>query len=133
MIIVIDNYDSFTYNLVQYLGELGEEFPVAKQIEVYRNDKINLETLRRLKPDGIVISPGPGRPNDAGISLEIIRELGPTLPVLGVCLGHQCIGQIFGGKVIAAPVLMHGKTSEIHHGKGRFPRLRATISGHSLP
>lgn len=136
MIIVIDNYDSFTYNLVQYLGELGEEFPVAKQIEVYRNDKINLETLRRLKPDGIVISPGPGRPNDAGISLEIIRELGPTLPVLGVCLGHQCIGQIFGGRVIAAPVLMHGKTSEIHHtGKGVFQGLEQPFKAtryHSL-
>jgi len=115
LIIVIDNYDSFTYNLVQYLGELGEEFPVAKQIKVYRNDKIDLETIRRLKPDGIVISPGPGRPDDAGISLEIIKELGPTLPLLGVCLGHQCIGQVFGGRVIAAPVLMHGKTSEIYH------------------
>lgn len=124
MIIVIDNYDSFTYNLVQYLGELGEEFPVAKQIEVYRNDKIALETIRRLKPDGIVISPGPGRPDDAGISLEIIQELGPTLPILGVCLGHQAIGQIFGGKVIAAPVLMHGKTSQIYHTeKGVFQGL----------
>jgi anthranilate synthase component 2 len=124
LIIVIDNYDSFTYNLVQYLGELGEEFPVAKQIEVYRNDKIDLETIRRLKPDGIVISPGPGRPDDAGVSLEIIQELGPTLPVLGVCLGHQCIGQIFGGKVIAAPVLMHGKTSQIYHtGEGVFQSL----------
>ena len=124
MIIVIDNYDSFTYNLVQYLGELGEEFPVAKNIEVYRNDKIDLETIRLLKPDGIVISPGPGRPDDAGVSLEIIKELGPTLPVLGVCLGHQCIGQIFGGRVIAAPVLMHGKTSEIYHTeKGVFQGL----------
>jgi len=136
LIIVIDNYDSFTYNLVQYLGELGEEFPFAKQIEVYRNDKINLETLRRLKPDGIVISPGPGRPNDAGVSLEIIKELGPTLPVLGVCLGHQCIGQIFGGRVIAAPVLMHGKTSEIHHtGKGVFQGLEQPFKAtryHSL-
>lgn len=136
MIIVIDNYDSFTYNLVQYLGELGEEFLVAKNIEVYRNDKINLETIRRLKPDGIVISPGPGRPNDAGISLEIIRELGPTLPVLGVCLGHQCIGQIFGGRVIAAPVLMHGKTSEIHHtGEGVFQGLEQPFKAtryHSL-
>jgi anthranilate synthase component 2 len=121
LIIVIDNYDSFTYNLVQYLGELGEEFSVAQKIEVYRNDKIDLETLRRLKPDGIVISPGPGRPDDAGISLAIIQELGPTLPVLGVCLGHQCIGQIFGGNVISAPVLMHGKTSEIYHtGEGVF-------------
>jgi anthranilate synthase component 2 len=115
LIIVIDNYDSFTYNLVQYLGELGEELPIAKNIEVYRNDKIDLGTIRRLKPDGIVISPGPGRPDDAGISLEIIKELGPTLPILGVCLGHQCIGQIFGGRVSAAPVLMHGKTSEIYH------------------
>jgi anthranilate synthase component II len=124
LIIVIDNYDSFTYNLVQYLGELGEEFPVAKNIEVYRNDKIDLETIRLLKPDGIVISPGPGRPDDAGVSLEIIKELGPTLPVLGVCLGHQCIGQIFGGRVIAAPVLMHGKTSEIYHTeKGVFQGL----------
>jgi anthranilate synthase component 2 len=124
LIIVIDNYDSFTYNLVQYLGELGEEFPVAKQIEVYRNDKIDLETIRRLKPNGIVISPGPGRPDDAGVSLEIIKELGPTLPVLGVCLGHQCIGQIFGGRVIAAPILMHGKTSQIHHtGEGVFQGL----------
>lgn len=124
MIIVIDNYDSFTYNLVQYLGELGEEFPIAENIEVYRNDKIDLETIRSLKPDGIVISPGPGRPDDAGISLEIIKELGPKLPVLGVCLGHQAIGQIFGGRVIAAPVLMHGKTSEIHHtGEGVFQGL----------
>jgi anthranilate synthase component 2 len=124
LIIVIDNYDSFTYNLVQYLGELGEEFPVAKNIEVYRNDKIDLETIRLLKPDGIVISPGPGRPDDAGISLEIIKQLGPTLPVLGVCLGHQCIGQIFGGRVIAAPVLMHGKTSQIYHTeKGVFQGL----------
>jgi anthranilate synthase component 2 len=136
LIIVIDNYDSFTYNLVQYLGELGEEFPVAKNIEVYRNDKINLETIRCLKPDGIVISPGPGSPDDAGISLEIIRELGPTLPVLGVCLGHQCIGQIFGGRVIAAPVLMHGKTSEIYHTeKGVFQGLEQPFKAtryHSL-
>jgi len=124
LIIVIDNYDSFTYNLVQYLGELEKEFPVAENIEVYRNDKIDLETIRRLKPDGIVISPGPGRPDDAGVSLEIIKELGPTLPVLGVCLGHQCIGQIFGGRVIAAPDLMHGKTSEIYHtGEGVFQGL----------
>jgi len=124
LIIVIDNYDSFTYNLVQYLGELAEEFPLAENIEVYRNDKIDLETIRLLKPNGIVISPGPGRPDDAGVSLEIIKELGPILPFLGVCLGHQCIGQIFGGRVIAAPVLMHGKTSEIHHrGEGVFQGL----------
>ena len=115
MIIVIDNYDSFTYNLVQYLGELGQELPVAKDIEVYRNDKITLEEIRAKNPDGIVISPGPGRPDDAGVSLDIIRELSPELPILGVCLGHQSIGQIFGGNIIGAPVLMHGKISKIHH------------------
>ncbi|WP_036482368.1 aminodeoxychorismate/anthranilate synthase component II [Myxosarcina sp. GI1] len=115
MIIVIDNYDSFTYNLVQYLGELGQEFPVAKDIKVYRNDRIDLETIEALKPDGVVISPGPGRPEDAGISLQLIEKLGSRLPILGVCLGHQSIGQVFGGKIVAAPSLMHGKTSEVSH------------------
>jgi anthranilate synthase component 2 len=115
MILVIDNYDSFTYNLVQYLGELGAEFPVAAEIQVYRNDQITLEQIRQLKPDGIVISPGPGRPEDAGISMALIRELGPDLPILGVCLGHQSIGQVFGGKIVSAPVLMHGKTSPVTH------------------
>ncbi|GFE70325.1 aminodeoxychorismate/anthranilate synthase component II [Chroococcus sp. FPU101] len=115
MILVIDNYDSFTYNLVQYLGELGTEFTVAHSIEVYRNDQIELETIKQLKPDGIVISPGPGRPEDAGISLQLIEQLGKTFPILGVCLGHQSIGQVFGGKIISAPVLMHGKTSEVYH------------------
>lgn len=115
MILVIDNYDSFTYNLVQYLGELGAEFPVASDIQVYRNDRIDIETIRQLQPDGIVISPGPGYPKDAGISLEVIEQLGATMPILGVCLGHQSIGQVFGGKIVPAPVLMHGKTSEIHH------------------
>ena len=124
MIIVIDNYDSFTYNLVQYLGELGSELPVASEIQVYRNDQIDLERIATLAPDGIVISPGPGRPEDAGISQELIRQLGATLPILGVCLGHQSIGQVFGGKIISAPVLMHGKTSEIHHtGVGVFRGL----------
>ncbi|HCF29330.1 MAG TPA: aminodeoxychorismate/anthranilate synthase component II, partial [Cyanobacteria bacterium UBA11049] len=89
MIIVIDNYDSFTYNLVQYLGELAAEFPVAGEIQVYRNDQITLEQIRNLKPDGVVISPGPGRPEDAGISLDAIAQLGATTPILGVCLGHQ--------------------------------------------
>ena len=103
MIIVIDNYDSFTYNLVQYLGELGAEFPVASVIQVYRNDQISLEQIRQLQPEGIVISPGPGRPEDAGISLEIIRQLGQTVPILGVCLGHQSIGQVFGGQIVSAP------------------------------
>ncbi|MEM9215726.1 MAG: aminodeoxychorismate/anthranilate synthase component II [Cyanobacteria bacterium P01_F01_bin.150] len=115
MILVIDNYDSFTYNLVQYLGELSDDFPVAKEIQIYRNDKITLEEIVDLKPDGIVISPGPGRPEDAGISLSIIEELGPTTPILGVCLGHQCIGQVFGGTITSAPELMHGKTSPINH------------------
>lgn len=115
MIIVIDNYDSFTYNLVQYLGELGHELPVAKEIEVYRNDKITLAEVKAKQPDGVVISPGPGRPDDAGVSLDIIRELGQELPILGVCLGHQSIGQIFGGNIVGAPILMHGKISQIHH------------------
>lgn len=115
MIIVIDNYDSFTYNLVQYLGELGAELPVANKVQVYRNDQISLEEIRRLEPAAVVISPGPGRPEDAGISLELIKELGPTLPILGVCLGHQSIGQVFGGKIVSAPILMHGKTSQVEH------------------
>ncbi len=115
MIIVIDNYDSFTYNLVQYLGELGQQLPIAAEIKVYRNDKIDLETITQLKPDGIVISPGPGRPEDAGISLELIEQLGDSIAILGVCLGHQSIGQVFGGDIVAAPVLMHGKTSPVYH------------------
>jgi anthranilate synthase component 2 len=121
VIIVIDNYDSFTYNLVQYLGELGAELPVASEVQVYRNDQISLAEIRRLQPAAVVISPGPGRPEDAGISLELIKELGPTLPILGVCLGHQSIGQVFGGKIVSAPVLMHGKTSQVEHaGVGVF-------------
>jgi len=124
LILVIDNYDSFTYNLVQYLGELGSELPVAAEIQVYRNDQITLEEIQQLQPAGIVISPGPGRPEDAGVSLEIIQKLGPTLPILGVCLGHQGIGQVFGGEVVAAPTLMHGKTSPVHHtGVGVFREL----------
>ncbi|ERN40715.1 glutamine amidotransferase of anthranilate synthase or aminodeoxychorismate synthase [Rubidibacter lacunae KORDI 51-2] len=115
MIIVIDNYDSFTYNLVQYLGELGTELPVADDVQVYRNDCLGLDDLNQQQPDGLIISPGPGRPEDAGISMELIRTCAPTLPLLGVCLGHQCIGQVFGGKVISAPTLVHGKTSPIYH------------------
>ncbi len=115
MLLVIDNYDSFTYNLVQYLGELGCE------LDVHRNDQITVEAVRSQDPAGIVISPGPGRPEDAGISMDLIRELGPHKPILGVCLGHQCIGQVFGGQVVRAPELMHGKTSWIHHqGQGVF-------------
>lgn len=118
MILMIDNYDSFTYNLVQYLGEMGEE------LKVYRNDAINLAGVKKLKPKRIVISPGPGSPKDAGISKDIIKHLGPSIPLLGVCLGHQCIGEVFGGKVLGAKKLMHGKTSQIfHNGKGVFKNI----------
>lgn len=124
MILVIDNYDSFTYNLVQYLGELGNSLPVAKEIQVYRNDEITLSAIAQLNPNGIVISPGPGRPDDAGISLALIREFAPKIPILGVCLGHQCIGQIYGGTITNASVLMHGKTSLVYHrGEGVFAEL----------
>ena len=114
MILMIDNYDSFTYNLVQYLSELGEK------LAVYRNDKIGIEEIKRLKPSHIVISPGPGRPNEAGISEKVIREFGPGIPLLGVCLGHQAIGEVFGGNVVRADKLMHGKTSMIYHDGSRI-------------
>jgi anthranilate synthase component 2 len=124
MILVIDNYDSFTYNLVQYLGELGHDLPVADALQVFRNDQITVGEIAALAPDGIVISPGPGTPDEAGVSLEVIRQLGSTMPLLGVCLGHQSIGQVFGGRVVPAPELMHGKTSPIHHtGRGVFKGL----------
>lgn len=136
MIIVIDNYDSFTYNLVQYLGELAVDFPVAADLKVFRNDKITVEEIRALKPDAVVISPGPGRPEDAGISLDVIEKLGSSLPILGVCLGHQSIGQVFGGKIVSAPELMHGKTSLVsHQGVGVFQGLKNPITAtryHSL-
>jgi len=109
MILVIDNYDSFTYNLVQYLGELGAAVHVA------RNDQIGLEAIDRLCPEAIVISPGPGTPDDAGVSKSVIATLGQRVPILGVCLGHQCIGEVFGGRVERAPRLMHGKTSPVYH------------------
>jgi len=118
VLVVIDNYDSFTYNLVKYLGELGAG------VRVFRNDEISVAQLRQMRPQAVVISPGPGRPEDAGISLELIRELGPELPILGVCLGHQCIGQVYGGRIVRAPELMHGKTSLIYHrGVGVFEGL----------
>jgi len=118
MILVLDNYDSFTYNLVQYLGELGATMRVA------RNDKITIEEIERLDPEGIVISPGPGNPDGAGISLALIRRFHETTPILGVCLGHQAIGQAFGGTVSRARKQMHGKTSRIHHdGRGVFAAL----------
>jgi anthranilate synthase/aminodeoxychorismate synthase-like glutamine amidotransferase len=106
---MIDNYDSFTYNLVQYFGELGET------IEVFRNDKISIPEIEKLVPEVLVISPGPGKPKDAGISLEVIHHFKGTIPILGVCLGHQCIGEAFGGKIVSAPRLMHGKISLIYH------------------
>jgi len=115
MILMIDNYDSFTYNLVQYLGELGED------LKVFRNDKITINEIKKIKPDRIVISPGPGEPLDAGISCDLIREFSDKLPILGVCLGHQCIGYCFGAKIVGAKRLMHGKTSMIYHNqKGIF-------------
>lgn len=136
MIIVIDNYDSFTYNIVQYLGELGAEFAIAQEVRVYRNDQISVDQINQMQPQAIVISPGPGRPEDAGISLELIERLGPQLPILGVCLGHQSIGQVFGGQIVSAPELMHGKTSPVHHtGVGVFQGLENPMNAtryHSL-
>ena len=118
MLLVIDNYDSFTYNLVQYLGELGAE------IRVHRNDEITVDDVERLRPARIVISPGPGRPENAGITTEVISRLGETTPILGVCLGHQAIGVVYGGIVCRAPTPMHGKTSTVEHdGKGVFAGL----------
>jgi len=118
MLLMIDNYDSFTYNLVQYLGELGED------VRVFRNDEITLDQIGELRPQRIVISPGPCTPNEAGISVALVEEYAGRVPILGVCLGHQCIGQAFGGKIVHAKTLMHGKTSPIHHlGTGVFEGL----------
>jgi len=111
MILMIDNYDSFTYNLVQYLSEMGEK------LVVYRNDKISLKEIERLRPKYIVISPGPGRPKHAGISNQVIKKFAGKVPILGVCLGHQCLAQVFGAKIVSATRLMHGKTSMIYHDK----------------
>jgi len=130
MLVLIDNYDSFTYNLVHYLGELGA------RCEVFRNDKISVAEILQLAPRGIVLSPGPCTPNEAGICLELIKEAGPSLPILGVCLGHQAIGQAYGGNVVRAPQPMHGKLSSISHtGKGVFrslPRTFEVTRYHSL-
>ena len=118
MLLVIDNYDSFTYNLVQYFGELGAD------PQVKRNDAITPDEVEKMKPQKMVISPGPGRPEEAGISMELIRKFGGKIPILGVCLGHQCMGEVYGGKVVRAGRLMHGKTSPIQHdGKGVFQGL----------
>lgn len=130
MLVVIDNYDSFTYNIVQYLGELGCD------VRVFRNDAISLEQIGKLAPDHIVISPGPGGPESAGVSCEAIRHFAGKVPVLGVCLGHQCIGKVFGGRVVRAECLMHGKTSQVYHdGKGVFAGLPSPVRAtryHSL-
>jgi anthranilate synthase/aminodeoxychorismate synthase-like glutamine amidotransferase len=130
MILVIDNYDSFTYNLVQYLGELGAE-PVVR-----RNDETTVSEIEKLAPAAIVISPGPGTPQQAGVSIDVIRKVGPKTPILGVCLGHQAIGEAYGGKVVRARELMHGKTSlVIHHGKDLFedvPSPLEVMRYHSL-
>src|SRR5262249_18870461 len=118
-LLVIDNYDSFTYNLVQLFGEMEDVDLVVK-----RNDEITIEEVNKLEPDRICISPGPGRPENAGISSDVIRELGPQIQILGVCLGHQCIAEVFGGEVVRAEKLMHGKTSQIHHSRrGVFKNL----------
>lgn len=131
MILMIDNYDSFTFNLVQYLGELTED-----KIAVYRNDKISIEEIVKLSPEAILISPGPCTPEQAGISVEVIKTLGSKIPILGVCLGHQSIGVAYGGKVIRAPYLMHGKTSKIYHnGEHIFKGIQSPFTGmryHSL-
>ena len=138
MLLMIDNYDSFTYNVVQYLGELGAD------VQVYRNDQISIERIRQLAPRQIVISPGPCTPNEAGISMAVIEAFGGQLPILGICLGHQSIGQVFGGHIVRARQVMHGKTSLIHHaGQGVFEGLdnplEATryhslvVERHSLP
>ena len=121
-VLVIDNYDSFTWNLVQEMGELGAT------LEVRRNDNISIEEIRTLRPDGIVISPGPGRPEQAGISCDVIRQLGGEIPIFGVCLGHQAIGQVFGASIVRAPSIMHGKVSEItHEGQGVFAGLPSPL------
>ncbi len=118
MILMIDNYDSFTYNLVQYLGELGAE------VETVRNDAVSIADIIGMKPEGIVISPGPCTPNEAGVCLDVVKRLGPVFPILGVCLGHQCIGQAFGAKIVRAQTIMHGKTSMVvHRGIGVFKGL----------
>jgi anthranilate synthase/aminodeoxychorismate synthase-like glutamine amidotransferase len=129
-LLLIDNYDSFTYNLAQIFGELGAE------VLVKRNDAIGPAEIRKFVPERICISPGPGRPRDAGISCDVIREFGPRIPLLGVCLGHQCIGEVFGGEIVRAPKLMHGKTSAIsHHGSGVFENMSQPFAAtryHSL-
>ena len=136
MLLVLDNYDSFTFNLVQYLGELAADYPLAADLRVERNDALTLAQIRELNPAAILISPGPGDPDQSGVCLEVLRELSPTVPTLGVCLGHQSIAQVYGGKVVRAKELMHGKTSPVlHEGAGVFAGLPNPLTAtryHSL-
>ena len=136
MLLVLDNYDSFTFNLVQYLGELAADHPITEDLRVERNDALSLDEIRALAPDAILISPGPGDPDQSGVCLEVLRELSPTIPTLGVCLGHQSIAQVYGGKVVRAKELMHGKTSPVlHEGQGVFAGLPNPLTAtryHSL-
>ena len=136
MLLVLDNYDSFTFNLVQYLGELAPEHPIAAELRVERNDALTLEQIRALAPAAILISPGPGDPDQSGVCLDVLKQLSPTIPTLGVCLGHQSIAQVYGGKVVRAKELMHGKTSPVHHsGQGVFEGLPNPLTAtryHSL-
>ena len=136
MLLVIDNYDSFTFNLVQYLGELAAHHPVAANLRVERNDALSLSQIRELQPTAILLSPGPGDPDQSGVCLEVLVELSPTIPTLGVCLGHQALAQAYGGKVVQADELMHGKTSPVlHNGAGIFTGLPQPLTAtryHSL-
>jgi para-aminobenzoate synthetase component 2 len=136
MLLVLDNYDSFTFNLVQYLGELAGDYPLASELRVERNDALSLEQIRELNPAAILISPGPGDPNQSGVCLEVLRELSPSIPTLGVCLGHQSLAQVYGGTVVRAKQLMHGKTSPVFHGnQGVFEGLANPLTAtryHSL-
>ena len=136
MLLVLDNYDSFTFNLVQYLGELAGDYPLASELRVERNDALSLEQIRQLNPAAILISPGPGDPDQSGVCLEVLRELSPSIPTLGVCLGHQSLAQVYGGTVVRAKQLMHGKTSPVFHGnQGVFEGLANPLTAtryHSL-
>ncbi len=136
MLLVLDNYDSFTFNLVQYLGELAGDYPLASELRVERNDALSLGQIRELNPAAILISPGPGDPDQSGVCLEVLRELSPRIPTLGVCLGHQSMAQVYGGTVVRAKQLMHGKTSPVFHdNQGVFEGLANPLTAtryHSL-
>ena len=136
MLLVIDNYDSFTFNLVQYFGELAAQHSLAKDLRVERNDALTVTEIRELGPDAILLSPGPGDPDQAGVCLDVLKELSPRIPTLGVCLGHQALAQAYGGKIVRAAELMHGKTSPVlHRGEGVFAGLPQPLTAtryHSL-